>query len=775
MRPSAIEVRGSHAHFGARRASPPRVRADSAANRATSNLSVPDILIMTRSSVVAFIALGALALGMPAWSATFAGVDVPPPLPPRPVTETHFDVSVVDPYRYLEDTKSPEVQQWMRTEADATNAILAKIPGRDPLLARIKTIESGASGLATNVERTTSGRWFFLKRDPGDNQFRLVWRERADGPDRLVVDPEALRKATGQPHAIMDFRASPDGKRLAYAMQAGGGEIGTLHVIEVDSGRELTPPIDRIRYSTVTWLDDGSGFFYSRLREGYEKLPTTEKFGDRTRHFHALDAANTDRPVFSPLRNSELSLPIYAGGVNFQVPGTKLAALWVELGVERNGLLFVSDLDGAVAGNAKWRSVAKLEDMVSDFAVGGGYIYLRTAAGAPRFKVVRVPLDNPDLAKAETVIATGEGVITGIAAGRDALYVTRREGATISLLRVAHGKDIKVEPVRLPFQGSVEAFASPRLPGAVLELGGWTRATRPWFYDASQRQVSALPFVKVGAFDAPKNIVAREVRVRSHDGVEVPLSVLARPDVKLDGSNPTILYGYGAYGIADDPFFNPRIYAWIERGGVYAVAHVRGGGAFGDDWHLAGRKATKPNTWKDAIAAAEWLVANHYTSSSRLGIYGGSAGGIFVGRSITDRPDLFAAAVPVVGVFDAMRFETSANGVANVPEFGTIKNPDEFKALLAMSTYEHVKPGTAYPGVMLVHGVNDIRVDVWESLKLASKLMPATSSGRPVLLRLEYDSGHGQGSTREQLQARTADIWSFMLWQFGVPAFQPKS
>jgi prolyl oligopeptidase len=383
-----------------------------------------------------------------------------------------------------------------------------------------------------------------------------------------------------------------------------------------------------------------------------------------------------------------------------------------------------------------------------------------------------MPLADPDVRRAEVVIAPGEGVVTGIAAARDALYVTRREGATTVLLRVPHAPAIKVEKVPLPFAGSVSASADPHQPGAVLSLGGWTHATRPYSY-APGRAVSALPFVKVGAFDAPTDIEAREVRVRSHDGVEVPVSILVKKGVKLDGTNPTILYGYGAYGITDDPFFNPRVYAWLERGGVYAVAHVRGGGSFGDEWHLAGRRSTKPNTWKDAIAAAEWLIANGYTSKEKIGIYGGSAGGIFVGRAITERPDLFAAAVPVVGLFDAIRIESSANGVGNIPAFGSIKLESEFRDLLAMSTYHHVQPGTKYPAVMLVHGVNDIRVDVWQSTKLASVLAPATTSGRPVLLRLEYDSGHGQGSTREQLQARTADIFTFFLWQFGVPDYQP--
>jgi len=328
------------------------------------------------------------------------------------------------------------------------------------------------------------------------------------------------------------------------------------------------------------------------------------------------------------------------------------------------------------------------------------------------------------------------------------------------------------EPIALPFAGNVTIdSSSSRLDGVVLELGGWTHATKPWLFDG--RQLTPLPFVKPGAFDAPTDIEAREVRVRSHDGVEVPMSILLRKDTRLDGRNPTIVYGYGAYGSTENPFFNPRILAWLERGGVYAFVHVRGGGVYGDEWHQAGRKATKPNTWRDVIAATEWLIAQRYTSPDRVGVYGGSAGGILVGRAITERPELFAAAVPAVGTMDMVRAEASANGAANIPEFGTVKNEAEFRALLAMSSYHQVKDGVKYPAVMLVHGVNDIRVDVWQSAKFASRLAAANPSGKPVLLRLDYESGHGQGSTRAQLQERTADVYTFMLWQFGVPGFQP--
>jgi prolyl oligopeptidase len=718
--------------------------------------------------------LAALAAFAGAGHAATPGAKVPPPLPAQPVVDSHWGVTVPDPYRFLEDTSDPKVQSWLKAQANATDTILASIPGRAGLLARMKEIESAAAGLATDVVRTEGNRFFFQRRNPSDGQFKLVWRDGIDGPDTVIVDPEALSKAAGRPHAIMDFAPSRDGRLLAYSIQVGGSEIGTLHVVDVASGRPVIEPIDRIRYASTAWLDDSGGFFYSRLVEGYEKLPPGERFRDRTRHFRAL-AGGVDRPILSPSRNPELKLPSYASAYVFQIPGTQTAAAIVALGVERHRLLFLADLGGAIRGDATWRKVVDVADEVSTVAYTDGSLYLRSSRGAPRYKVLRMPLAQPDIGRAETVIAPGSSVVVNLAGARDGLYVTQRDGATLSLARLAPaapGMPLRREPIALPFAGNVGIdSASSRLDGAVLELGGWTHATKPWLFDGSK--LVQLPFVQPGAFDALTDIEAREVRVRGHDGVEIPMSIVLRKDTKLDGRNPTIVYGYGAYGTTENPFFNPRVLAWIERGGIYAFVHVRGGGVYGDEWHQAGRKATKPNTWRDAIAATEWLIAQRYTSPDRVGIYGGSAGGILVGRAITERPELFAAAVPAVGVMDTTRFEASANGAANIPEFGSVKNEGEFQALLAMSSYHHVKDGTKYPPVMLIHGVNDIRVDVWQSAKFASRLSTASTSGKPVLLRLDYESGHGQGSTRTQLQERTADLYSFMLWHFGVPEFQP--
>ncbi len=698
-------------------------------------------------------------------------VAVPPPLPARVVTDRHWGVEVADAYRHLENVADPQVQSWLRAQADATTSILKKIPGREPLLERIKAIEGSAGGVTTTVIRTDGGRLFFLRRNPGENQFKLVWRDGPDGADRVVFDPEAA--AGAQPRAVMDFSPSRDGSKLAYSVQAGGGEIGVLHVIDLATGRELTPPIDRIRYAGVNWLDDGIGFFYSRLREGYDKLPPTERFGDHTTHFHALTGGG-DRAVFSASRNPELQLPSFAAASVFQVPGTQTAAALVYMGVDRNLQLLVADLAAARVGGPVWRRVVGSADQVTAVAVGHGWFYLKTSLGAPRYKLMRMPVANPALERAQVLVPESQGAIGDIAAARDGLYLTRRDGVNTTLLRVPQGEPVRVDAIALPFAGSVEIKStSLDRNGAVFEMIGWTRAPKDYVYEPANGRVALLPLARDGAFDAPTDIEAREVLVKSHDGTMVPLSIVARKGVKLDGSHPTVLYGYGAYGVTDDPFFSPRVYAWIQRGGVWATAHVRGGGVYGKDWHDAGRKTTKPNTWKDAIAAGEWLVANGWTTSSRMAIYGGSAGGIFVGRAITERPDLFAAAVPAVGVMDTVRMESSANGVANTPEFGTVKKEDEFKALLAMSSYHQVRDGTRYPAVMAVHGVNDIRVDVWHSAKFVSRLSQATTSGKPVLMRLEYDSGHGQGSTRTQAQERSADLYSFLLWQFGMPEFQP--
>lgn len=520
------------------------------------------------------VAVAALLLAAVARAGTFAGVDVPPPLPKKDLTDAYWGVTVNDPYRHLETVSDPAVQAWLRGQCDATTAILDKIPARAAMLARIHETEAAAPGAVGQVDRVASGRIFFTRRNPDEDQFKLVWRDGPDGADTVLVDPEALSKAQGKAIAVQDFSASPDGKRIAYSLQVGGAEIGYLHVVEVETGRELTTPIDRIRFAGPRWLEDGSGLFYGRLRENWDRLPAGERFGDRQTRFLTLDASSKsddDRLVASPTHNPELGLPIYAGGGITQIPGTQTALMFVFLGVERYRLVFVAPLEQAIRGTAKWKRVADVGDEISDVSATRDWIYLITTKDAPRGKIVRLPLKEPQLANAETVVPGSDDVVVGMAAARDGLYVRRRQGAAIDLVRVAHDAPDKLQPIETVSAGNVAILdADSRLDGAVLSIGGWTQVAKPYLLTAGSRRPLRLALVRDGAFDAPPDIEAREIKVKSHDGVEIPVSVLVRKDLKLDGSNPTIVYGYGAYGITEDPFFNPRVYAWLERGGVYA-------------------------------------------------------------------------------------------------------------------------------------------------------------------------------------------------------------
>jgi prolyl oligopeptidase len=455
-------------------------------------------------------------------------------------------------------------------------------------------------------------------------------------------------------------------------------------------------------------------------------------------------------------------------------PDTAYALGLVAHGVANEITVYVAPVATLAGGNIPWKKICDVEDEITSFDMKGDVIYLLSHKNASRFKVLRTKLSNPDVAKAEVLVPEGPALIKAVAAAADAVYVQEMEGGLGRLVRVPYGNDSSAQRVALPAEGVVTIAATDqRVPGALLTMDSWTKAQTIYTYDSGTGQTTDTKLQPVGPFDSPTDLESVEVKAKSYDGTMVPLSIVYKKGTKLDGSNPTILDGYGAYGITTDPYFDPVFLAWYERGGILAFAHVRGGGEYGEEWHLAGKKLTKPNTWKDAIACAQYLIDQKYTSPAKLAIRGGSAGGVLVGRSITERPDLFAAAFDQVPMSDVVREEFSPNGPPNIPEFGTVKEPDGFKALYEMSPYAHIKDGTAYPAVMVTTGWNDPRVASWEPGKMAARLQAATSSGKPVLLRVDYDAGHGIGSTKTQRDETFGDMFSFALWQFGVEGFQP--
>jgi prolyl oligopeptidase len=710
--------------------------------------------------------------------------------PVRTVTETHFGVEVADPYRYMEDVANPEVMSFMRGESAYTRSVIDAIPGRAQLESRINEL-SQANTAVFGVQLTGSDktpRIFFYRLASGMNARTLYVRDGIRGTDRLVFDPTSLAK-DGRRYAIDYFQASPDGRYVVVAVAAGGSEETTIRVVEVTptGARDTGVEIDRIGFADDTsWAADGRSFFYNRL--------PTQKAGEARNRY--LNSRAFRHVIGRPVERDELLFGNDHGRVdNKATVGARLADIdipsvqlspdgktligRVEHGDAREISIFTASA-AQIGGEVTWRRIVQPADRVTAFALHNQAIYLLTKKNAPRFKVVRMGINGANYANATTIVPQGDTVVAQMEVAQDALYIRELFGGVDRLQRLNFSNSVfsggKLEFVRLPFDVSIrQLITSSSRPGAMLRLESWTEP--PKYVTVEERTANigetALHPKSVADFS---DIVELRQNATAKDGTKIPVSLIYRKSTTLNSFNPTLIRAYGAYGFVQAPSFNSSTLAWLERGGILATCHVRGGGEFGEVWHLGGQRLTKPNTWQDLIACTEYLIERGFTRRERVGIQGGSAGGVAVGRAMTERPDLFAAVVPSVGLLDAMRMEFTPNGPPNIPEFGSVKTRDGFQGLVAMSSLHHVKDGTKYPAVMLMHGVNDPRVEVWHSAKMAARLGAAVRTipdAKPVLLRLDYDAGHGVGSTRNQRNAELADIYSFLLWQFGEPGFQP--
>lgn len=737
------------------------------------------------ASVIALVAtLAACApttpaptVAAPVAAATPGALPPPPSAARRPVTDTHHGQAITDDYRWLENLKSPDTQAWMKAQAGYADGVLGRIAGRDQMLARLEALDRQVGLVVADVTRRPGDLWFYEKRSAGDNQYKLYLRRGLNGAEKLLVDPEQWQRRTGQPHALSHYNPSPSGRYVAYAVSAAGSEASTLHVLDTRDGKERIAPVDRVDYGGIYWQDDRH-FFVNRLQEMKPGMPETAKYQKSAVYVVGIDRGLFPEPVFGPETRGVSLAPDHFAWVQPSGDGKHLIAR-VFNGVQREIAIWLAPAARSGGRAPGWRRVVDFRDEVTLAVPYGGGLFLLSQKDAPRGKLLRLDLARPDIAKAAVWLPQNDRVLTGLGAASDGLYLEQRQGNVKRLLRRTWTGSRFYQELPLPVEGdfTLQGFESPdlaydpALPGVVIALQGWVSPKQVYVVDRARgvRNTGLQPRPDLPGLDA---LATTEVEVPSHDGAKVPLSLVHRRDAKLDGSNPVLLDAYASYGLTIDPRFNTLALAWLEAGGVLAYGNPRGSGARGEDWYQAGKGASKPNTWKDFIACGEWLVKQGWTSPRRLAISGGSAGGITVGRALTERPELFAVALPAVGALDMINGEDTANGMTNIPEFGSITQPDEFRALLAMSSYHQVKDGTAYPAVLLTHGVNDPRVDVWNSTKMAARLQAATSSGKPVLLRLDYEGGHGIGATKRQQLAERADTYAFALWQMGVPGYE---
>ena len=494
---------------------------------------------------------------------------------------------------------------------------------------------------------------------------------------------------------------------------------------------------------------------------------------DARTYLHTLSrnaSGDGDPVVFGRGVRADLNVPEGQGTYVVTAPGSRFAIAVANHNMDDNpATLYVAPLSSVTGPHTPWRLLAQVPDGIGKFFLHGDTLYVLSHRDAPRFRLLSVSLTDPDLRHAHVVIPQSAAVLTDVVPAQDALYARLREGPVSRIERVSlDGR--QSHPVRLPFEGNVSVpVTDARESGALLSVAGWLKSRTIVAYDPRTDTTADTGLMPPSSVDTSA-LESREVYAVGDDGTRIPVSILSKRGLRLDGSHPTMLVGYGSYGMSLEPWFDATRLAWIEHD---AVAHLRGGGEFGEDWHLAGQLLTKRNTILDFIACAQYLIDAHYTSAQRLAINGGSAGGIPVGGAMDLRPDLFAAVLDEVGMSDTLRTETEPNGPPNVPEFGSVSSEAGFHGLYAMSSYAHVRDGTAYPAVIFATGANDPRVAPWHMLKMAARVQAATTSRRPVLLRIDYDAGHGIGSTVSQYEAERADLWAFALWQMGEPGFQP--
>ncbi len=689
-----------------------------------------------------------------------------PIAPIQPVTDNYFGTDIVDNYRYMEDFNDPVVQQWVKSQADYTIETLAQLPDRKAFFDRMRELDGSVSAKVYNILRLANGNIFYLKIESQDDVSKLYMRSSIDNTEILLVDPDRFRQKTGNIHAINFFNPSGDGKYLIYLVSANGSEDASLYVMDTHTLQDIDVPISRMVESTC-WLPDNRSFFYHRLQEMKEGMAATEKYQNSQTYWHRLGTdLEQDKVVLqhgiAPLEDVS---PTVWPCITCVSSGYAIATIFN--GTQQNIDAYVATLDSLSQNKPKWIKICEAADEVRSFTANGEDLYLRTSKNATRFKILKTSLTKPDLATAETVLLESESIVRNIFGANDALYAIATKNGIGKLIRITY--DGKIEYLKLTDDGAINFLKNdPHADGVSIGIKTWTKCESHYEYNPTTNLFVDLELQPKGKYYAPHDLVATEVTVKSHDGTIVPLSIIHKQGMKLDGSNPCLLTGYGAYGYSFDPFYLQIQCAWYECGGIYAIAHVRGGGENGEEWYRAGFQQTKPNTWKDFIACAEYLIDRKYTSPAKLAGEGGSAGGILIGRAITERPDLFAVAIPRVGCLNQVRLETTPNGVNNTPEFGSCESEAGFQALYAMDAFLHVRDGVNYPAMLITHGITDPRVEPWQSAKFAARVQAASASGKPVLLRMDYEAGHGIGSTKTQLLQERADIFAFMMWQFGM-------
>ena len=685
------------------------------------------------------------------------------------VSDTYFGVTYKDNYRWLEEMKNPEVESWFKAQADLTNATMSTIAGRDELIAEWRKLDKLQPAAYSSIVKE-GGRTFFKKKTPGEKVAKVYYRENSNSPEVLLFNP--LTFIAGKTLSVETIIPSYDGKKLLIGYSENGAEVSTLRILDVDTKQFLSDVIPNTGGSRG-WSFDNKSIMYIWIKSADNNDPNG-RLNPKTK-LHTLGTAyEADIDLFSAEKYPALN--IATKSYPFVVL-TKNAPEYIfgrEYTTINELALFYAPISQFNSGKIEWKTLCKTSDKLIGRASLDGKMYAITYKNAKNYKLVATDLANPNWDNATTIVEEKDMSLKNVTACKDYILLEYNDGINSQLYKY-NPKTKATNKVELPFSGTARVqILESKTNEYLVQITSWNKPATEFLYNAETDAFTNSAFNQAPAYPAEyKDLVVEEVEVKGHDGVMVPLSIIYKKGIKKDGSNVCFMESYGAFGDSMSPYFSTILNSLAVKGVVIAVPHVRGGSEKGEDWYKAGFKTTKPNTWKDFISCADYLIAQGYTTSAKLGGPGTSAGGILITRAITERPDLFAAAICNVGCANALRLEFSSNGPLNIPEHGTVKDEAECKALYEMDGMQHVQNGVKYPAVMSVGGWTDSRVAVWQPGKFAAAVQNASASNKPVLMKVNYDNGHFT-EDREVTWANFADQFAFVMWQCGHPDFQLK-
>jgi prolyl oligopeptidase len=695
-------------------------------------------------------------------------IPAPPATAKRPVTDEYHGVKVVDNYRWLENWEDPEVKQWTAAQNARTREYLDHLPSRPAIKGRIRELVAARSPSYRDLQ-FRGGTLFALKDQPPKQQPMLVMLPSAEDPGsaKVIFDPNM---ASSKGSLSIDFYTpSLDGKYVAAALSLNGSEDASAHVFEAASGKELPDVVPRVNFATaggsIAWKADGSGFYYTRYPQGNERSP---------------DDINFYQQVYCHQLGTDPKQDVYVLGKEFP----RIAEVALRASDDGHWLVAsVANGDGGEFAHyvmdsaGHWSQVTHFEDGIVLAKAGvDGNLYLLSRKQTPRGQILRLLLSDLDLKKARVLVpqSPGSGADESARASIDNLvpapghlYVSDIMGGP-SRVRVFDNTGRQLPGPVLPPNSAVDQIVSIGGGNALFYNSTYLDPAAWYRFDVTTGKSVRTSLYETSPAKFDDAEVVRDFAI-SKDGTRVPVNIIRRKGTKLDRTNPALLYGYGGYNISLKPhFIGADARVWLDQGGVYVIANLRGGGEYGEEWHKAGNLTRKQNVFDDFIACAEYVIDRKYATPAHLAIIGGSNGGLLMGAALTQRPELFRAVVSFVGIYDMLRVELDPNGAFNVTEFGTVQDAEQFRALYAYSPYHHVNDAASYPAILFLTGENDHRVNPMESRKMTARLQAATSSGYPVLLRTTSTAGHGFGTALDERIEENADVFSFLFDQLGI-------